>query len=370
MTAPSGTRSEAERSIRAIQKTLISKGFQTPEELERFLNEHLVAKPLDELAAMIEEEEPQTDLDRAEQLMDELPAEATPAEVRRTAKAALKLSEECLGAWLVLGVHEEKAAKALVWFDQGIEKGRARFADLIDSLDAEYGMWGWIEARDFMRLLHQRAIVLEELGKLDQAVTAYQEMLTLNPGDNQGVRDDLLLLLMIFRRLEDGRALLDRFPKDTMPAMAYGRALLSFVETMDRTGFELPDMETPGTPQTPSAVMKRLGPEFDMAKKHLKQAVKLNPFVPWMMTHPQIMGVNIAEMVMFGGPYEAASYAQKWALIWYASVLPFFGMTAAMQADPMRHAKSKCIVEELQDVLGELESLGDMPWWKQFELGA
>jgi hypothetical protein len=173
---------------------------------------------------------------------------------------------------------------------------------------------------------------------------------------------------MVFRRLEDGRILLDRFPNDTLPEMAYGRAFLSFVETMDRTGFAIPDMEAVGAPRTPPAVMKCLGAEFDAAKKFLKQAVKLNPFVPWMMTHPQLLGVEIPDEVIFGGPYEAVLYAQKWVAIWCAPVLPFFAMTAAMESDPMRHAKSKGLVVELLDVLDQLESLDDVPWWEKFKL--
>lgn len=357
----------SDQSMKLIQKAIMAQGIQSPEELEKFLNARMVGKPLDELAAEFAGEGPKTDLDRAEELMDELDEDAAPARIRRVAEQALKLSPYCVSAWLALANQEEDPGKALEILEQGIEKGRVRFEGLIESLEEGQGLWGWIEARDFMRLLHARAVVFETLGEFDQASATYEEMLSLNPGDNQGVRGDFLRLLLVARRLGDARALLNRFPNDGDAAMAYGRAILSFVETMDRTDFETPDMEGPGAPQSPQALMKRLGPEFVAAKKHLKHAVKINPFVPWMMTHPQLMGVSVGGMVAFGGPAEAVVYAQKWAYVWYAGVLPFIAITASMGSNPRRLVKSDFIREELLEILDQLESLNDTPWWERFD---
>lgn len=354
-----------ERAMKAIQKAMVSRDFQTKEELEQFLIANLADKPIDEVGAMLEQSEPQTDLARAEDLMANIPEEALPNSIRRTAKQALAISQDCLSAWLELGIQEEDEAKALTLFDQGIERGRIRFKDLIDSLDEEYGMWGWIEARDFMRLLQHRALALEALGELEQAISTYQEMLELNPGDNQGIRCDLLRLLMIIRRLEEGRALLGRFPKDTMPEMAYGRAFLSFIEAMDRSEFEMPAMDTPDAPQSPSALMKQLGAEFNTAKNDLKKALKTNPFVPMMMTHPQILGVEIEDMVISGGPFEAVVYAQRWGLIWFAATLPFVAISAIPPSDPMKLARSTSLAIEFAEVIDQLEELDDIPWWER-----
>ncbi|MFZ9935984.1 MAG: tetratricopeptide repeat protein [Luteolibacter sp.] len=355
--------------MKAIQKAILSQGIQTPEELEKFLNERLVGKPLDELAAEFAQQGPETDLDRAEDLIDGLDDDASSAEIRRAAEQALAITPYCISAWLMLGVHEPDAAKALEYFDQGIEKGRVRFDGLIEALEDDQGIWGWIEARDFMRLLNNRALVLQELGEFEQAQKTYEEMLELNPGDNQGVRGDLLRLYMIHRRLDDARALLDRYPDDGDIAMAYGRALLVFCETMDRSGFEMPDLEQPGAPKSPPAMMKSLGPEFDLAKKHMRRALKLNPFVPWMITHPQLMGVELDETFSFGGPAEAVAYAQKWALVWYAMGLPFVAMVAAIPSDPLRHAKGSVKRMEFLDLVGQLESLDEVPWWEDFHSG-
>jgi tetratricopeptide (TPR) repeat protein len=358
---------KSDQSMKLIQKAIMSQGIQTPEELEKFLNERMVGKPLDELAEEFADEGPKTELDRAEDLMDGLADDASLEEACETAKQALELSAYCVSAWLALASLEEDPAKALELCDQGIEKGRVRFDGLIESLDAGQGIWGWIEARDFMRLLHERAVRLEELGDHEKALEAYQEMLSLNPGDNQGVRGDILRMLMIFRRLEDARKLLNRFPTDPTTDMAFGRALLSFVETMDRTDYQMPANDSPERPSTPAALEKSLSPEFHDAIQMLKRAVKGNPFVPLMMREPQIMGIEIADMVICGGPFEAAVYTKKWAAIWYASGLPMVMMLAHYPSNPDRLMKSKGHAEELAMILDHTASLDNIPWWESFD---
>jgi len=356
-----------DQSMKLIQKAIMSQGIQTPEELEKFLNERMVGKPLDELAAEFADEGPKTELDRAEYLMDGLAEDASPDEIRRTAEQALELTPYCIAAWLALATQEEDPAKALEFCDQGIEKGRVRFDGLIESLEEGQGIWGWIEARDFMRLLLERALRLEGTGDPEEALEVYQEMLTLNPGDNQGVRGDMLRLLMVFRRLEDARDLLNRFPTDPTTDMAYGRALLGIVETVDRTGYQMPAKGASGTSNVPAALAKSLGPEFHGAIQLLKRAVKGNPFVPLMMREPQIMGVEIPDMVIYGGPFEAAVYTRKWAVIWYASGLPMVMMLAHYPTNPERLLKSGEYSEELAEVLDQTEHLVDIAWWEKFD---
>lgn len=344
----------------------MAQGIQTPEELEKFLNERIVGKPLDVLAKEFGDMKPKNDFERAEALMDRLAEDASPAEVRRAAQQSLELSPYCIAAWLVLSQLEEDPKQALKICDEGIEKGRVRFDGLIESLEEGQGLWGWIESRDFMRLLLERAFRLEELGDLEEALVVYQEMLSLNPQDNQGIRGDMLRLLMVFRRLEDARKLLNRFPTDPTTDMAYGRALLDFVETVDQTGYQMPAKGSSGT-QNPSALAKTLGPEFQGAIRAMKRAVRGNPFVPLMMREPQVMGVEIDDMVIFGGPFEAAIYTQKWGAIWYAAGLPMVMMLSHYPTNPDRLTKTKGHREELGELLNQIEFLDNIPWWERFD---
>lgn len=353
-------------SMKLIQKALMAQGIQTPEELKKFLNDRLVGKPLDVLAEEFGDIEPKNDFERAEALMDRMPEDAFPAEIRRTAQQVLELSPFCIAAWLVLSQLEEDPKRALKICDEGIEKGRVRFDGLMESLEEGQGLWGWIEARDFMRLLLERAFRLEELGDLEEALVVYQEMLDLNPQDNQGIRGDMLRLLMVFRRLENARKLLNRFPINPTTDMAYGRALLDFVETVDRTGYQVPAKGSSGT-QNPNALAKTLGPEFKGAIEALKRAVRGNPFVPLMMREPQVMGLEIEDRVVYGGPFEAANYTQKWGAIWYAAGLPMVMMLSHYPTNPDRLTKAKGHREELGELLDQIEFLDDIPWWERFD---
>jgi hypothetical protein len=172
---------------------------------------------------------------------------------------------------------------------------------------------------------------------------------------------------MVFRRIEDARDLLNRFPTDPTTDMAYGRALLSIVETVDRTGYQMPAKDSSKKPSSPSAMEKSLGPEFQGSIQALKRAVKGNPFVPLMMRDPQVMGVEIDDMVICGGPFEAAIYAQKWGAIWYASGLPMVLMLAHYPTRPDRLVKSRDYAEELAEVIDQTEYLDDIPWWEKFD---
>jgi len=71
--------------------------------------------------------------------------------------------------------------------------------------------WGFIKTRPYMRARHRLAVCLRAAGRLDEAMTGYEAMLALNPGDNQGVRYELLPAFLTLERLEPARALLTKY---------------------------------------------------------------------------------------------------------------------------------------------------------------
>ncbi|MEY3898171.1 MAG: hypothetical protein RLZZ214_3692 [Verrucomicrobiota bacterium] len=362
---------DSERMTKMIHKIIASKDFGSVDEVQRFVQEHLAGREMEELEAMLPDDGPQSDFDRAESLIEGIPEGTAPEEVVRIAKQALTLSEDCMGAWFEYGVYAEDAATALERFEQGIERGRVRFEEQIRESGEGHGLWGYVEARDFMRLLEEKAKALVELGELEQAAEVYQEMLALNPLDNQGIRGDLLRIFTIHHRRDEARSLLDRFPNDAMVDMAYGRALLEILEAAEKTGMLIPDADRPGAPASPAAFLKSLGPEFQPAIKLLNHAVKVNPFVPIFMTHGSLLEVEVDDLAGLGGPYEAVIYAQQWCLLWFVSGLPFLLLSGASPGNLKKIAKSSHLIEELIDVtdqLEEVELLDGLPWWEKFEV--
>lgn len=48
--------------------------------------------------------------------------------------------------------------------------------------------WGLIDNRPFLRCMHSYGLCLWRLGRFDEAAHIFENMLWLNPSDNQGVR--------------------------------------------------------------------------------------------------------------------------------------------------------------------------------------
>jgi tetratricopeptide (TPR) repeat protein len=90
--------------------------------------------------------------------------------------------------------------------------------------------WGFIETRPYMRARQELADTLFFFGRLEKACVEYDEMLRLNPGDNQGVRYNLLLARLALGDLEKARKLIAIYPEeDWSVAFAWGAVLERFL---------------------------------------------------------------------------------------------------------------------------------------------
>ena len=90
--------------------------------------------------------------------------------------------------------------------------------------------WGFMENRPALRLLERLAIQLRIHKKLAESVSVMEWMvLTLNPNDNQGMRDFLIHDFLRMGRVADAVALGERYPED-MGAIGFGTALALFMD--------------------------------------------------------------------------------------------------------------------------------------------
>jgi tetratricopeptide (TPR) repeat protein len=88
--------------------------------------------------------------------------------------------------------------------------------------------WGWLENRPFLRCLCSFGVVYEREGRREEALAIDQELLSLNPNDNQGVRALAVTVLFALKRPEEVIKVCTAYPDDGMPEVAYGRALVLF----------------------------------------------------------------------------------------------------------------------------------------------
>jgi yecA family protein len=89
-------------------------------------------------------------------------------------------------------------------------------------------MWGMLDSRPFLRVLAQAIEFARQAGDAEHAETLMRRSLALNPNDNHGWRDLLVLRCLSTGRAEEALRWLDRYPDDMAPA-AHNRALALFM---------------------------------------------------------------------------------------------------------------------------------------------
>jgi len=121
--------------------------------------------------------------------------------------------------------HAPDAACAL--YEQGVAAGERALGPDVFAQEAGR-FWGLVSTRPYMRARFGLAQSLEGLGRRDEAIEHYRELLRLNPGDNQGVRYVLLTALVLAGRDAEAADLLERFGDEPTALWSYGRALVVF----------------------------------------------------------------------------------------------------------------------------------------------
>jgi len=142
------------------------------------------------------------------------------------ARQALELWPDCAEAYIILAEHQATPERALPFFEQAVAAGRRALGEGFETMTG--ALWGHMHARPYMRARLELAETLEELGREDEAIAHFQELLLLNEHDNQGVRYLLLPRLLERRRHTEAAALLERYPQDAGATLAYCAALLVF----------------------------------------------------------------------------------------------------------------------------------------------
>lgn len=112
-------------------------------------------------------------------------------------------------------------------WEQTVRIGRKAFPQDFE-IEGDLLEWGWLENRPFLRCLHGLALRRYEEGETEEALKLFQELLSLNPNDNQGVRAMAVEALFKLGRFEDALKIAKKYPNDIMPEILYGRALALF----------------------------------------------------------------------------------------------------------------------------------------------
>ena len=237
---------------------------------------------------MFSDRETNPKLAKAQQIMYEAWEERNPAKRIALARKALKISEDCADAYVLLAEEEaDTIQRALEYFQEGIRAGERALGEAYFEDNVGY-FWGLLETRPYMRSLEGAASCLWQLGRKEKAIQIYRKMLHLNPGDNQGIRYVLTDLLWTLNRESDLGKLLEEYEDDGTAVWLFTRALLLF----------------------------RQGGATEKAKRALQAALEQNRNVFEYLTGKKRVPNHLPDYIGIGEDTEAAAYAANHLNYW------------------------------------------------------
>ena len=144
------------------------------------------------------------------------------------AKEALSRSPLCADAYVLLAEETAKTpAEAIDLYRKGLEAGEKAIGPAAFQEDVGH-FWGLLETRPYMRARGGLAQALWDVGRHDEAIEHYRELLRLNPNDNQGNRYLLAGCLLALDRDADLTALLTAYGQESTAEWSYTWALIAY----------------------------------------------------------------------------------------------------------------------------------------------
>lgn len=231
--------------------------------------------------------EPRTPLEKAQERM----YDAWDAKGKRRvklAKEALAISEDCADAYVLLAEESARTlAAATDLYAKGVAAGERALGEEM-FVEAAGHFWGVLETRPYMRARAGLASCLWQLDQQEEAIIHYQEMLKLNPGDNQGIRYILLTCLLEEGKDTQIKQLLSEYEDDVAAVWLYNWSLFLYRQ------------KTSGK----------------KARAKLLEALKYNPHVPSYLLGRKRLPNQLPPYMGFGDENEAAYYVAETGHLW------------------------------------------------------
>jgi tetratricopeptide (TPR) repeat protein len=278
-----------DQTLSDLRKLIEGQDFQSIDEANAFIQQLLRDNQ-----GRVPHPEPTTPLERAMEVVYAAEKESSPRRRAALARQALDLSPDCAAAYGLLAETETDPEQQLKWLEQGVAAGERAIGEAnFREWESEGLFWGITETRPYMRALAGVAELSWVLhGERDRAVAIYQQMLVLNPHDNQGIRYSLATALVEANTPDSRQALqelLRQYPDDAAANWAYNRALMLFQDA------------------------GRATVESDRA---LEQAIKANRHVPALLLGRKHMPDQMPQYIGFGDENEAVEYSAYAGLAW------------------------------------------------------
>lgn len=272
-------RMNTEKDLARLMEEIKKKDFKSTDELNDFMN-NLMGQSLDDLPERTDKK------GRSQDLVFEA-YEQPVSKGKKLVKQALELDPNNADAYNYLASTEKDIDKAIVMFEKAIKAGEKTLGKKFFKEEKGY-FWGMLETRPYMRAKAGLADCLYAKKEVDKAIDIYEEMLELNPNDNQGIRYLLSTLLLSKDDLTKFELFIKNSEDEDCAVWNYNNALYSF---------------------------KRLG-RTAKTEKILKDAYKSNEFVIDYMLGVKNMPDEQPQYIGRGDENEAISYVNGSWIIW------------------------------------------------------
>lgn len=203
-----------------LNRLLETQNFQTEEDLKKFMNS-IVGQKVPSFS--------KNALNKKEQAQDLVfeAYELTPAKAKKKVEKALELDPDCIEAYEFLAGCESSLELESIFLEKGIAIGRKLFFGM-NSESYKGHFWSIHETRPFMRCLQLYSEVLYLKNNKKECVEILEEMISLNPNDNQGVRDQLMLYLLELNEFKKFEKYAKMYKDDEMTFSLFNQALFTF----------------------------------------------------------------------------------------------------------------------------------------------
>ena len=204
-----------EQIMQEVLAELQGHNFETMEEVNEILKKKL-SSPAPKKA-------PKTNKGRAQQLIYDA-MEADGHHRSQLAQEALMLDPKCVDAYVILAEGADTDEEAMLQAKKGMEIGEKELGKAFFKENKGH-FWGLLETRPYMRAKAVYADAVHQLGQTIVAIQEYEQLLELNPNDNQGVRYLLFAAYIKEGLLSKAEALLKRYEEETAHGL-YNKLLL------------------------------------------------------------------------------------------------------------------------------------------------
>ncbi len=272
---------------------------------------------------------------RVQKLLDLAFEARNPNRQLSLARQVLDIDPDCAAAHLIVANYAANDEEALPLLEQAVaaaakELGEDGFRDFAGQF------WGFHETRPYMQARLELAECLWGLGRVDDAIKHFQQMLELNPHDNQGCRYRLVSALLQTERLNELTVLLGKYPEDVSAEWCYTRALLAF---------------------------KREG-DSEPAQIALQAAQQMNEHVPAYLVGAKRIPRKSPDYISPGQESEAVSFVAEFLSSWRSTpgAIPWVRKTLKLDLPTETPKKRPVAWKRVQQVLLDVPQAKEAEW--------